>query len=119
MRKQDLERLVEEHEERVAHANKRVSKAEAFTSDCQLELGKLRVEKSQIDNVNVRIFLSPSLREGTNTWTLQSRNRSKNSSWRQDRWATRRSQKINGGRRDSKVEQPTNQLQQSFKKTIK
>ena len=55
LRKQDLERSLDEQEDRVAHANKRVKKAEAFANDCQIELGKVRVENSELDKLNVGI----------------------------------------------------------------
>lgn len=53
LRKQDLERLLEEKEERISHANKRVKRAEKFANECQVELGRVRVEKSELDKVNV------------------------------------------------------------------
>lgn len=55
LRKQDLERSLDEQEDRVAHANERVKKAEAFANDCQIELGKVRVENSELDKLNVGI----------------------------------------------------------------
>lgn len=53
LRKQDLERLLEEQEERVSYANERVKRAETFANESQVELGRIRVENSELDKVNV------------------------------------------------------------------
>lgn len=53
LKKQDLERSLEEQEDRVSHANERLRKAENFANECQIELGKVRVENSELDKLNV------------------------------------------------------------------
>ena len=53
LQKQDLERLVDEQEDRIAYTNKKVKKAESFANNLQIELGKIRVENSNLDKVNV------------------------------------------------------------------
>jgi myosin heavy chain 9/10/11/14 len=53
LKKQDLERSLEEKEERVALANERLKKAEGYANECQVELGKVRVENSELDKLNV------------------------------------------------------------------
>lgn len=58
LKKQDLERSLEEQEDRVSNANERLKKAEAFASECQIELGKVRVENSELDKLNVHKILS-------------------------------------------------------------
>jgi myosin protein heavy chain len=57
LRKQDLERLVDEQEDRVAYANEKVKKVESFANTYQIELGKLRVENSKLDKVNVSTLI--------------------------------------------------------------
>lgn len=57
LKKQDLERSLEEQEDRVSHALERVKKAEAFANECQIELGKVRVENSELDKLNVRLIV--------------------------------------------------------------
>lgn len=57
LRKQDLERSLEEQEDRVTHATDRMRKAEAFATDCQIQLGKIRVENSELDKLNVSFFI--------------------------------------------------------------
>jgi len=54
LRKQHLERLLDEQEDRVVDAKERMKKAESYANDCQVELGKVRVENSQLDKVNVK-----------------------------------------------------------------
>lgn len=61
LKKLDLERSLEEQEDRVANAFERMKKAEAYANECQTELGKVRVENSGLDKLNV----SPPSREGT------------------------------------------------------
>ena len=41
LKKQDLERAVEEQEDRVASAFERMKRAEAYANECQMELGKV------------------------------------------------------------------------------
>ena len=53
LKKQDLERSLEEQEDRVSNAFDRVKKAESFAYQCQIELGKVRVENSELDKLNV------------------------------------------------------------------
>ena len=55
MQKQDVERSLEEQRDRAKMASDRMKKAEAFASECQMELGKIRVENSELDKLNVRI----------------------------------------------------------------
>ena len=54
LQKQDLERSLEEQRDRVKMAADRMKKAETFASECQMELGKIRVENSELDKLNVR-----------------------------------------------------------------
>lgn len=53
LRKQDLERSLEEQEDRVASAYERMKKAETYANECQVELGKIRVENSELEKLNV------------------------------------------------------------------
>jgi myosin protein heavy chain len=53
LKKQDLERSLEEHVDKVALANERLKKAEAYANECQVELGRVRVENSELDKQNV------------------------------------------------------------------
>lgn len=53
LKKQDLERSLEEQEDRVANAFDRMKKAESYANECQVELGKVRVENSELDRLNV------------------------------------------------------------------
>lgn len=53
LKKQDLERLLEEQEDRANNALDRMKKAEAYANDCQIELGKIRVENSELERLNV------------------------------------------------------------------
>jgi len=53
LKKQDLERSLEEQEDRVSNATERLKRAEAFANECQIELGKTRVENSELDKLNV------------------------------------------------------------------
>ena len=62
LQKQDLERSLEEQGDRAKMASDRMKKAEAFASECQMELGKIRVENSELDKLNVRslfLFIRP------------------------------------------------------------
>ena len=53
LQKQDLERGLEEQRDRAKMASDRMKKAESFASECQMELGKIRVENSELDKLNV------------------------------------------------------------------
>lgn len=53
LKKQDLERSLEEQEDRVTNAFDRMKKAESYANECQVELGKVRVENSELDRLNV------------------------------------------------------------------
>lgn len=53
LRKQNLERDLEEQQDRVAMAEERMRKAEMHAQDCQVELGEIRVENSELDKKNV------------------------------------------------------------------
>ncbi|KAG6866166.1 hypothetical protein C0991_008120 [Blastosporella zonata] len=55
LKKQDLERSLEEQEDRVSSAFERMKKAEAYANDCQTELGKVRVENSELDRLNANL----------------------------------------------------------------
>ena len=53
LKNQDLEHSLEEQEDRVSNAFDRMKKAESFAYQCQIELGKVRVENSELDKLNV------------------------------------------------------------------
>lgn len=53
LKNQDLERALEETGDRVEMANERMKKAEVHAQECQVELGKVRVENSELDKLNV------------------------------------------------------------------
>lgn len=53
LQKQDLERLLEEQRDRADNALDRMKKAEIRVNDCQVELGKIRVENVELDKLNV------------------------------------------------------------------
>ena len=53
LEKQDLERSLEEQNDRVTMAFERMKKAEGYATECQVELGKIRVENSELDKLNV------------------------------------------------------------------
>ena len=55
LEKQDLERSLEEQGDRVTMAFERMKKAESYANECQIELGKIRVENSELDKMNVRV----------------------------------------------------------------
>lgn len=55
LKKQDLERALEEQEDRVAMTLERMKKAETYAAECQLELGKVRVENSELDKLNANL----------------------------------------------------------------
>jgi myosin heavy chain 9/10/11/14 len=58
LEKHDLQRTLEEQHDRLAMASERMKKAEAHASECQIELGRIRVENSELDKRNVSIFAS-------------------------------------------------------------
>ena len=53
LEKQDLERSLEEQGDRASMAFERMKKAETYANECQIELGKIRVENSELDKMNV------------------------------------------------------------------
>lgn len=55
LQKQDLERSLEEQGDPVEMAFDRMKKAESYASDCQVELGKVRVENSELDRLNAHL----------------------------------------------------------------
>lgn len=65
LKKQDLERSLEEQGDRVTNAHERMKKAEAYANECQTELGKVRIENSGLDRLNVKgpFFISASAHE--------------------------------------------------------
>lgn len=82
LRKQDLERSLEEQEDRVNNALNRMKKAESYANDCQMELGKIRVENSELERLNVSTLRLRRREGGTEPPCRQTlRNRSKNSTF--------------------------------------
>ena len=55
LEKQDLRSALDEQMDKVAMANERVKKAEAFANDYQVELSKIRAENSELDRLNVSV----------------------------------------------------------------
>lgn len=55
LEKQDLERALEEQNDRVTMAFDRMKKAEGYANECQIELGKTRVENSELDKLNANL----------------------------------------------------------------
>jgi myosin protein heavy chain len=53
LRKQDLERSVEEHRDKEHLATDRMKKAEVRADEAQVELGRVRVENSELEKQNV------------------------------------------------------------------
>ncbi|CAK5262210.1 unnamed protein product [Mycena citricolor] len=53
----DLERALEEQEYRATTCLDRMRKAEKFASECEIELGKVQVEKSELDRLNANLEL--------------------------------------------------------------
>jgi chromosome segregation ATPase len=53
LKNQDLERALEESADRVDMASARMKKAELHAQECQVELGQVRVENSELDKLNV------------------------------------------------------------------
>jgi myosin heavy chain 9/10/11/14 len=60
LKNQDLERALEERADRVEMANERMRKAELHAQECQMELGNVRVENSELDKLNVSQRRAPS-----------------------------------------------------------
>lgn len=58
LQKQDLERALDEQQDRVQLAFERMKKAEAHANECQVELSRLRVDNSELDSSNVRVSLN-------------------------------------------------------------
>ena len=59
LKKQDLERSLDEQADRVGMAFDRMKKAEGFANECQVELGKIRVENSELEKLNVSVHTFP------------------------------------------------------------
>ncbi|KAJ6591377.1 myosin II heavy chain [Mycena sp. CBHHK59/15] len=55
LKKLDLERSLEEQEDRVSNAFDRMKKAETYANECQIELGKVRVDNSELDRLNANL----------------------------------------------------------------
>ncbi|CAL1710675.1 unnamed protein product [Somion occarium] len=55
LKKQDLERSLEEQNDRVSMAFDRMKKAEGYANECQIELGKVRVENSELEKLNANL----------------------------------------------------------------
>ncbi|TFY78541.1 hypothetical protein EWM64_g5472 [Hericium alpestre] len=55
LKKQDLERALEEQGDRVEMAYDRMKKAESHAQECQVELGRVRVENSELDKLNANL----------------------------------------------------------------
>ncbi|KAH8096877.1 nonmuscle myosin heavy chain b [Cristinia sonorae] len=55
LKKQDLERSLDEQADRVAMATERMKKAEGYAAECQMELGKIRVENSELEKANANL----------------------------------------------------------------
>jgi myosin protein heavy chain len=53
LKNQDLERALAETGDRVEMAYERMKKAELHAQECQVELGEVRVENSELDKLNV------------------------------------------------------------------
>ncbi len=53
LKNQDLERALGETGDRVEMAYERMKKAELHAQECQVELGEVRVENSELDKLNV------------------------------------------------------------------
>ncbi|KAI0338330.1 hypothetical protein BDW22DRAFT_704784 [Trametopsis cervina] len=104
LKKQDLERALEEQEDRVAMAFERMKKAEAYAAESQVELGKVRVENSELDKLNAN--LEKQIKE-LNVRVVDLETRSLNSP-----------RPVTTSRRlESRIEELTNQLNQSTKDT--
>ena len=55
LKKQDLERSLEEHQDRVVMAEERMRKAEVREQECQDELSRVCVENTELERLNVCI----------------------------------------------------------------
>lgn len=55
LKKQDLERSLEEQEDRVVMAFDRLKRAEAHANESQLELDRIRVENTELDRMNAQL----------------------------------------------------------------
>ncbi|KAJ7430173.1 hypothetical protein B0H11DRAFT_995728 [Mycena galericulata] len=51
----ELERSLEEQEYRAANSLDRMKKAEAYANECQVELGRVRVDNSELDRLNANL----------------------------------------------------------------
>ncbi|TBU21401.1 nonmuscle myosin heavy chain b [Dichomitus squalens] len=104
LEKQDLERSLEEQGDRVSMAFERMKKAESYANECQIELGKIRVENSELDKMNANLEKQV---KDLNLRIVDLETRSLNA----PRPAT-------GSRRlESRIEELTSQLTQSTKDT--
>ncbi|CAA7270852.1 unnamed protein product [Cyclocybe aegerita] len=104
LKKQDLERSLEEQEDRVLNANERVKKAEAVANEWMIELDKMRVENSSLERLNAS--LEKQIKE-LNVRIVDLETRS---------YALSPSRTGSTPRRlDSRIEELTNQLQQTSK----
>ncbi|KAF8737443.1 hypothetical protein AX14_012835 [Amanita brunnescens Koide BX004] len=61
LKKQDLERSLEEQEDRVVNAYDRMKRAEEHAHECQIELGRIRVENSELEKLNA--YLEKQIKE--------------------------------------------------------
>ncbi|KAI0696624.1 hypothetical protein BC835DRAFT_855770 [Cytidiella melzeri] len=104
LKKQDLERALEEQEDRVSMAFERMKKAETYAAESQVELGKVRVENSELDKLNAN--LEKQLKE-LNVRVVDLETKSLNS----PRPPT------TSRRLESRIEELTSQLSQSTKDT--
>ncbi|KIK63916.1 hypothetical protein GYMLUDRAFT_423423 [Collybiopsis luxurians FD-317 M1] len=52
---QDLKRSLDEEKDRATNAFDRMKKAEGFANECQIELGKVRVDNSELDRINANL----------------------------------------------------------------
>ncbi|KAK7014166.1 myosin II heavy chain [Favolaschia claudopus] len=51
----DMERMLEEQDYRASTSLDRMKKAEAFANECQIELGRVRVDNSELDRLNANL----------------------------------------------------------------
>jgi myosin protein heavy chain len=79
LEKQDLERSLEEQEDRASAAFGRMKTAETHAAESQLELDKIRLENTELDRMNVRSLSWSMDAVLTCTLRLSWRNRSRNS----------------------------------------
>ncbi|EMD32423.1 hypothetical protein CERSUDRAFT_118769 [Gelatoporia subvermispora B] len=102
LQNQDLERSLEEQNDRVGMTFDRMKKAEGYANECQIELGKVRVENSELDKLNAN--LEKQIKE-LNVRIVDLETKSLNS----PRPAS------TSRRLESRIEDLTNQLQQTSK----